>query len=214
MLYYSDYWKTEETKYWDLSLRGQTVPWIGSQFCACMFLESRDKSLNRLKFYRKNQSEWKNKKITKGTSWLRNPPTMHEMHNWLLIVYYLQVPKRYHKVILCLKISVNTHRGRHNLFQEFGVDPVFTCWVEFVEIAPIKVFSWKPTVCFLKTLPIDPDFNILGWDYRNCASQSFLLKANGFFIENFNGQFLFRLSKKVRTIHDWCGFYIQSFSIC
>ena len=26
------------------SLRGQTVHWIGAQFCVCMFLDSRDKS--------------------------------------------------------------------------------------------------------------------------------------------------------------------------
>ena len=28
------------------TLRGQTVHWIGAQFCVCMFLDSRDKSLN------------------------------------------------------------------------------------------------------------------------------------------------------------------------
>ena len=36
-----------------LSLQGQTVHWIGAQFfCVCIFLDSRDKSLNRLKFCR------------------------------------------------------------------------------------------------------------------------------------------------------------------
>ena len=34
------------------SLRGQTVHWTGAQFCVCMFLDSRDKSLNMLKFCR------------------------------------------------------------------------------------------------------------------------------------------------------------------
>ena len=28
------------------TLRGQTVHWIGAQFCVCLFLDSRDKSLN------------------------------------------------------------------------------------------------------------------------------------------------------------------------
>ena len=32
------------------TLRGQTVHWIGAQFCVCMFLDSRDKSLNMFKF--------------------------------------------------------------------------------------------------------------------------------------------------------------------
>ena len=27
-------------------LRGQTVHWVGAQFCVCMFLDSTDKSLN------------------------------------------------------------------------------------------------------------------------------------------------------------------------
>ena len=34
------------------SLRGQTVHWIGAQFCVCRFLDSRDESLNMLKFCR------------------------------------------------------------------------------------------------------------------------------------------------------------------
>ena len=29
-----------------LALRGQTVHWISARFCACMFLDSRDKYLN------------------------------------------------------------------------------------------------------------------------------------------------------------------------
>ena len=47
------------------ALRGQTVHWIGAQFCVCMFLESRDKSLNMLKFCRNDQRKVKNKRKTK-----------------------------------------------------------------------------------------------------------------------------------------------------
>ena len=47
--------------------------WIGAQFCVCMFLDSRDKSLNMLKFCRNDQRKVKNKKRTKGASLLRNP---------------------------------------------------------------------------------------------------------------------------------------------
>ena len=36
------------------SLRGQTMHWIDAQFCVCMFLDSRDKPLNMLKFCRKD----------------------------------------------------------------------------------------------------------------------------------------------------------------
>ena len=35
--------------------------WIGAQFCVCMFLDSRDKSLNMLKFCRNDQRKVKNK---------------------------------------------------------------------------------------------------------------------------------------------------------
>ena len=55
--------------------------WMGAHFCVCMFLDSRDKSLNRLKICRNNQSERKNKKRTKGTSLLRNPLLVHEVHS-------------------------------------------------------------------------------------------------------------------------------------
>ena len=36
--------------------------WIGAQFCVCMLLDSRDTSLNILKFCRNNQKKVKNKK--------------------------------------------------------------------------------------------------------------------------------------------------------
>ena len=35
--------------------------WIGAQFCVCMFLDSRDKSLNMLKFCRNDQREGRTK---------------------------------------------------------------------------------------------------------------------------------------------------------
>ena len=42
------------------SLRRQTEHWIGAQFCVCMFLDSRDKSLNMFQkvsgFYKQNFS--------------------------------------------------------------------------------------------------------------------------------------------------------------
>ena len=63
------------------TLRGQTVHWIGAQFCVCMFLDSRDKSLNMLKLCRKDQRKFKNKRRTKGASLLRNPLTMHKKHS-------------------------------------------------------------------------------------------------------------------------------------
>ena len=65
-----------------ISLRGQTVLWIGAQFCVCMFLDSRDKSLNVLKFCRSDQRKVKNKRRKKGASLLRNPLTTHKMHSW------------------------------------------------------------------------------------------------------------------------------------
>ena len=46
-------------------LRGQTEHWIGAQFCVCMFLDSRDKSLNMLKFCRNDQRKKKEKKKNK-----------------------------------------------------------------------------------------------------------------------------------------------------
>ena len=52
--------------------------WIGAQFCVCVFLDSRDKSLNMLKICRNNQRKVKNKRRTKGASLLRNPLTMHK----------------------------------------------------------------------------------------------------------------------------------------
>ena len=41
---------------------------IGAQFCVCMFLDSRDKSLNMLQFCRNDQKKLKNKRRTKGAS--------------------------------------------------------------------------------------------------------------------------------------------------
>ena len=43
------------------TLRGQTVHWIGAQFSVYRSLESRDKSLNMLKFCRNLQRKGKNK---------------------------------------------------------------------------------------------------------------------------------------------------------
>ena len=63
------------------ALQGQTVHWIGAQFRVCMFMDSRDKSLNMLKFCRNDQREGKNKRRTKRASLLRNPFTMHKMHS-------------------------------------------------------------------------------------------------------------------------------------
>ena len=55
--------------------------WIGAQFWVCMFLDSRDKSLNMFKFCWNDQREGKNKRRTKGASLLRNPLTMQKMHS-------------------------------------------------------------------------------------------------------------------------------------
>ena len=61
-------------------LRGQTVNWLGAYYCVCMFLDSRDKSFNMLKFCRNDQRKWKNKRRTKGASLLWNSLTMHKMY--------------------------------------------------------------------------------------------------------------------------------------
>ena len=37
------------------TLRGQIVHCIGAKFCVCIFLDSRDKSLNMLKNFRNDQ---------------------------------------------------------------------------------------------------------------------------------------------------------------
>ena len=50
-----------------ISLRSQTVHWIGAQLCVCMFLDSRDKSLNMVKFCRNDQTEGKKQKKNKGS---------------------------------------------------------------------------------------------------------------------------------------------------
>ena len=42
------------------TLRGQTVHWIGAQFCVCMFLDSRDKSKNMFQ----NVSEFHKQKFS------------------------------------------------------------------------------------------------------------------------------------------------------
>ena len=76
------------------SLRGQTVHWIGAQFCACMFLDTRDKSLNMFKFCRNDQREGQNKKRTKGASLLRNPLTMHKMHSLASQCFFLLRSKK------------------------------------------------------------------------------------------------------------------------
>ena len=65
------------------------MQWIGAQFCVCMFLDFRDKSLNMLKFCRNDQRKVKNKRRTKGASLLRNPLTMHKMHSLPFIPYVL-----------------------------------------------------------------------------------------------------------------------------
>ena len=64
-----------------LTLGGQTVHWIGAQFCVCMFLDSSDKYLNMLNFCRNDQRKVKNERRTKGASLMRNPLTMHKMHS-------------------------------------------------------------------------------------------------------------------------------------
>ena len=63
------------------SIRGHTVHWICAQLCVCMFLSSRDKSSNMLSFGGNDQMKIENKIITKETSLLRNPLTMHKMHS-------------------------------------------------------------------------------------------------------------------------------------
>ena len=63
-------------------LRGQTVHCIGAQFCVCMFLDSRDKSLNMWKICRNNQRKWMNKRRKKGASLLQNLLTFSKKHTW------------------------------------------------------------------------------------------------------------------------------------
>ena len=55
--------------------------WIGAQFYVCMFLESRDKSLNMLKFCRDDKRKEKIKRRTKGAFLLPIPLAMHKMHS-------------------------------------------------------------------------------------------------------------------------------------
>ena len=45
---------------------------IGAQICVCMLQDSRDKSLNKLKFCRNDQEDLNNKRRTKEASLLRN----------------------------------------------------------------------------------------------------------------------------------------------
>ena len=62
--------------------------WIDAQFCVCMFLDSRDKSLNMLKFCRNDQRKMKEQRerpcygirlqCTKCTVWPRN----EEIEKW------------------------------------------------------------------------------------------------------------------------------------
>ena len=67
------------------TLRGQIVHWISAQLCVCMFLDSRDKSLNILKFCRNDQRKVKNKRRTKEAFLSRNPLTMYKMHSLALL---------------------------------------------------------------------------------------------------------------------------------
>ena len=53
-------------------LPGQTVLWIGAQFCVCFFLVSTDKFLNMLKIFRNYKKNCYNKSRTKGASFLQN----------------------------------------------------------------------------------------------------------------------------------------------
>ena len=69
-----------ESEVW-VTLGGQTVHWIGAQFCFCVFLDSRDKSLNMLNVCGNNQREGKNKRRTKEASLSRNSLTMHKLHS-------------------------------------------------------------------------------------------------------------------------------------
>ena len=64
-----------------VSLRSQTVHWISAEFRACMFMVSRDNSLNMLNFCRNYQRKWMNERTTKRMSLLRNPLTIHKMQN-------------------------------------------------------------------------------------------------------------------------------------
>ena len=54
------------------SSRDQTVLWIGVQFCACMFLDSRNKSL-KCQVFDGMIKETKEQKKNKRTTLLRNP---------------------------------------------------------------------------------------------------------------------------------------------
>ena len=61
------------------TLRGQTLHWIGAKSCVCMFLDSRDKHViacyNFVGKKKTIKNKWKNKRRTKGASFLRNPLT-------------------------------------------------------------------------------------------------------------------------------------------
>ena len=66
-----------------LTLRGQTGHWIGTQFCVCVFLDSKDKYSNLLKFYRnKKNNKIKNKKnVLVADSAYNSQNTQHNL-NW------------------------------------------------------------------------------------------------------------------------------------
>ena len=56
---------------------------IGAQFCVCMFLDSRDKSLNMVKFCRNDKRKIEGRaSLLKGrVSLLRNPLAIHKLHS-------------------------------------------------------------------------------------------------------------------------------------
>ena len=72
--------------------------WVGAQFCVCIFLVSRDKFLNMLKFFRNDQRKRENKrarpccrirlKFIKYTVWPRNI-FLHTKFEFLTKFFYM-----------------------------------------------------------------------------------------------------------------------------
>ena len=81
----------QESKF---TLRGQTVHWIGAQFCVCMFLDSRDKSLNMRKFRRNKES--KEQKKNKGSILVAESAYNAQNAQLGLVMYHFKIvtPKK------------------------------------------------------------------------------------------------------------------------
>ena len=99
---------------WVETWLSQTVDWVGAQFCIYMLLDSRDKSLNLLKFCLNDQRKWKNKKRTKERVLVKEP-AYYSIRIYLIQIYpsfmkILAIVKGYFKAFI---LSVNHGQFSH-----------------------------------------------------------------------------------------------------